>query len=72
MSRFVPAGTKPEDAPPLVDDEWAAARREVSSRQAPKQAQVTQEESKSLYETLQANKGMISIFSAYSAELEVI
>ena len=57
MSRFVPAGTAPEDAPAPVDDEWAAARREVSSSKVPKQTQGTQEQSKSLYETLEANKG---------------
>jgi hypothetical protein len=61
MSRFVPAGA--EDQPPPSDDAWAAARREVSSRGALKPEQPKQDESKSLYETLQANKGGMSTWT---------
>jgi hypothetical protein len=58
MSRFVPAGAKPEDiaAAAPVEDAWAAARREVISKQtAPKSDPNKPDES--LYDKLQANKG---------------
>lgn len=62
--RFVSAGTS-ED-PPDRDDEWLAAQRELDANALRKKAAAAagsgmQEGGKSLYEVLQANKGISSI-----------
>ena len=55
-SRFVPAGT--EVAKEEKSDGWAKARNEVEAQRLGKSKQESkQEDGKSLYEVLQANKG---------------
>ena len=55
-SRFVAAGTDPDSAPP--DDGWTKARQEVESvRTSGLENKAKQDDGKSLYEVLQANKG---------------
>jgi hypothetical protein len=55
MSRFVSGGTNEE--PTERDDAWLAAQQEIEARRAEKAAQSQPGDGKSLYETLQANKG---------------
>ncbi|TKX19945.1 hypothetical protein C1H76_7829 [Elsinoe australis] len=54
MSRFVSGGTV--DAPTERSDEWLKAQQAIEAKKVEKAAQGRQEEGKSLYETLQANK----------------
>jgi len=57
MSRFVSGGT--DDQPDVSrDDEWLKAQQELDARSLAKQLEGRQGEGKSLYETLQANKGV--------------
>ena len=57
MSRFVTAGG--EDAPNKSSDAWAAAQAHLEAlRNKPKLQDGKQEGGKSLYEVLQANKGL--------------
>ena len=54
MSRFVPGGTVDE---PVQNDEWVNAQHEIEERRRRKEEDGKQEGGKTLYETLQANKG---------------
>lgn len=45
------------DAPTERSDEWLKAQQAIEAKKVEKAAQGRQEEGKSLYETLQANKG---------------
>jgi len=57
--RFVSAGGEP--VPEVSNDAWAKAKQDVEAQRKPKQLKEgTQEGGKSLYEVLQANKGMQS------------
>jgi len=57
MSRFVPAGTDPESLPPTEDDAWVKAKQQVEFLRKPKPVnEGNQEDGKSLYEVLEANK----------------
>lgn len=55
MSRFVSGGTN--ESPTERDSAWITAQAEIEARKAEKAAQAQQNDGKSLYETLQANKG---------------
>ena len=64
-SGFVPASDsspKPPDpaSKPLVNDEWEAAKAVIEQRRQEREAASREESGKSLYETLQANKGTSS------------
>lgn len=60
MSRFVSGGT---DEQPLQRDEaWLKAQQELDAAALARQDAGKQEGGKSLYETLQANKGCICFF----------
>jgi seryl-tRNA synthetase len=54
-SGFVSGGTA--DAPIERDDEWKQAQREIEEKRREKEELGKQNEGKSLYEVLQANKG---------------
>jgi hypothetical protein len=54
-SGFVSGGTV--DAPIERSDEWLAAQKEIEANILRKAEQARQSEGKSLYETLEANKG---------------
>ncbi|PNS20969.1 hypothetical protein CAC42_5035 [Sphaceloma murrayae] len=54
MSRFVSGGTV--DTPTERSEEWLKAQQAIEAKKVEKLAQSRQEEGKSLYETLQANK----------------
>ena len=56
MSRFVSAGT--HEDPPERSDEWLAAQQELDANRARREQEARQDTGKSLYETLQANKGI--------------
>lgn len=58
MSRFVSAGT--QEDPPERDDAWLAAQQELDASRMRKEEAARQDTGKSLYETLQANKGISS------------
>lgn len=58
MSRFVQSGTA--DAPIERDEAWLKAQREIESKRKAKEDIGRQADGKSLYETLQANKGGLS------------
>lgn len=55
MSRFVSGGTI--DEPVERDDAWLKAQQEIEAKRRQKEEESKQEGGKSLYETLQANKG---------------
>jgi hypothetical protein len=59
MSRFISAGT--EDKPSEHDEAWQKAQQEIEAKKLQKAQAGQQEGGKSLYETLQANKGDSSI-----------
>ena len=54
-SRFVSGGTN--EQPIERDAEWLQAQQEVDAVRRAKQEQIKQAEGKSLYDTLQQNKG---------------
>ncbi len=54
-SKFVSSGTT--DNPIERDDEWQAAREEIENKRRLKEEEARQNGGKTLYETLQANKG---------------
>ena len=54
-SRFVSGGTNEE--PTERDEAWLKAQKEIESKRQQTAAASQQESGKSLYETLQANKG---------------
>lgn len=56
MSRFVPAGSL--DKPTKRGDEWLKAQQEIDENRKRKEAEGRQDSGKSLYEVLQANKGV--------------
>lgn len=63
MSRFVAAGT--DGQPTEQDEKWLAAQQAIeATRSKPKIEPGQQEGGKSLYETLQANKGNFAHFSS--------
>lgn len=55
MSRFISSGTN--DEPTARDEAWLKAQAELDAAHAAKLEAGKQEGGKSLYETLQANKG---------------
>jgi len=55
MSRFVPGGTI--DKPTERDEAWLKAQQEIDAKRIQKEDEGKQDGGKSLYETLQANKG---------------
>ena len=57
MSRFVSGGTN--DEPTERDEAWLKAQQEIESKAAARKAAQSgkQDDGKTLYETLQANKG---------------
>ncbi|KAF8865454.1 hypothetical protein BDZ45DRAFT_668443 [Acephala macrosclerotiorum] len=55
-SGFVSGGTV--DAPIERDDEWLAAQREIDAKYRRKQELARMNDGKSLFETLEANKGV--------------
>jgi hypothetical protein len=55
-SGFVSGGTT--DAPTERSDEWLAAQKELEANRARKAAAAQQPDGRSLYETLEANKGI--------------
>ena len=55
MSRFVSAGT--DEEPNTHDEAWLKAQQEIEAKQREKAEAGKQDSGKSLYETLQANKG---------------
>lgn len=55
MSRFVSAGT--DEEPTAHDEAWLQAQQEIEAKRREKAEAGKQEGGKSLYETLQANKG---------------
>jgi hypothetical protein len=55
-SGFVSGGTI--DAPIERSDEWLAAQAELEANRARKAAEARQQNGRSLYETLEANKGI--------------
>ena len=57
-SGFVSGGTN--DAPIERDAEWLAAQQELEANRARKAAEARPTDAKSLYETLEANKGTFS------------
>lgn len=58
MSRFVSGGTV--DQPAERSDEWIKAQQAIDAKALEKQKLAQQDDGKSLYETLQANKGRYS------------
>ena len=56
MSRFVSGGTV--DEPTERDDEWLEAQQKIEASRRRKEDEGKQDGGKSLYETLQANKGV--------------
>lgn len=58
MSRFVSGGTN--DEPTERDEAWIKAQQEIEAKQVQKAELGKQTDGKSLYETLQANKGELS------------
>jgi hypothetical protein len=63
MSRFVSAGST-DDQPSERDEAWAKAQQQIESTKQSKLRPGEQEGGKSLYETLQANKGDIKLLPA--------
>ncbi len=57
MSRFISAGTS-DDPPTERDEAWQKAQQELEVRQLQKAEAGKQQDGKTLYETLQANKGL--------------
>jgi len=55
MSRFVSGGTS--DQPIERDEAWLKAQQDIEEKRQQKEEEGRQEGGKSLYETLQANKG---------------
>lgn len=55
MSRFVAGGTN--DEPTARDEEWLKAQEDIEAKRREKADLDRQTDGKSLYETLQANKG---------------
>lgn len=55
MSRFVSGGTN--DQPVERDEDWLKAQQEIEAKRRQKEEESRQEGGKSLYDTLQANKG---------------
>lgn len=58
MSRFVSGGTN--DAPTERDEEWLKAQKDIEAKALQKAELGKQQDGKSLYDTLQANKGDFS------------
>lgn len=58
-SGFVSGGTT--DAPIERDDEWLRAQQELEANRRKKEDEAKQQEGKSLFEILQANKGSLQI-----------
>ena len=55
MSRFVSGGT--DEEPTERDEAWLKAQQEIEAKHRQKRDEGKQQDGKSLYETLQANKG---------------
>ena len=56
-SGFISGGTA--DAPLERSDEWLAAQKEIEANALRRAEQARQSDGKSLYETLEANKGIL-------------
>jgi hypothetical protein len=63
-SGFVSGGTI--DKPTERDDEWRRAQAELEEKRRQKEAQGQQDDGKSLFEVLQANKGDTTLLSSHS------
>ena len=69
MSRFISAGAD-EAAPNEEDEKWLAAQKAIeATRSKPRVQAGSQEGGKSLFETLEANKGLL--ISALSLDLRI-
>lgn len=64
MSRFVSAGTNEE--PTERDEAWLKAQQEIEAKRQQNTEAERQADGKSLYETLQANKGDLLLHMAPS------
>lgn len=62
-SGFVSGGTA--DAPVERDDAWLAAQREIEANIQKKAIEARRQDGKSLYETLEANKGILHLTASY-------
>jgi hypothetical protein len=69
-SGFVSGGTI--DAPIERSDEWLAAQTELEANRARKAAEARQNDGRSLYETLEANKGTSLQFLSTPYILDVV
>lgn len=63
MSRFVSGGTA--DAPTERDDEWLKAQQELEANRRREEDESKEQEGKSLFEVLQANKGRLQTSLLY-------
>lgn len=70
MSRFVSGGTNEE--PTERDEAWLKAQQELDAKHVAKQAASRQGEGKSLFETLEANKGGLLPFPHVSCAIEEV
>lgn len=69
-SGFVSGGTI--DAPIERSDEWLAAQTELETNRARKAAEARENDGRSLYETLEANKGIFHPFLPTQYILDVV
>ena len=70
MSRFVSGGTS--EQPIERDEEWLEAQQEIEAKRRQKEEEGRQENGKSLFETLQANKGRYESCSVPQVMLTVL
>jgi hypothetical protein len=66
-SGFVSGGTR--DEPTKRSDEWLAAQQEIEANRQRKAIEARQSEGKSLYETLEANKGIFNPIQTLTLEI---
>lgn len=64
MSRFVSGGTN--DEPTERDEAWLKAQQEIEAKRLEKADIGKQQDGKSLYETLQANKGDFTLALSFA------
>ena len=69
MSRFISAGTD-EEVPTERDEAWRKAQQELEAKKVQKAEADKQDGSKSLYETLQNNKGDSTIAPHMISDLQ--
>lgn len=72
MSHFVAAGGDSSVASDTKDDAWAKAREAIEATKKPKPDVGKQDDGKSLYDVLQANKGRTSyLFRSHAMALSM-